>query len=68
MSNLIMAILWILTIAVAIAILFMAWKEKLNYEKIIKTEKEICDEQADILVKEQELLDRIEKARKTISE
>lgn len=63
-----MVILWMITIAIAIFILFLAWKEKLNYEKIVKKEKEICDEQADILVKEQELLDRIEKARKIISE
>lgn len=63
-----MIILWMIIIAIAIIILILAWREKMNYEKIILREKEIMEEQADILIKEQELLDRIEKARKRISE
>ena len=63
-----MIILWMIIIAIAIIILILEWREKMNYEKIILREKEIMEEQADILIKEQELLDRIEKARKRISE
>lgn len=63
-----MIILWILTIAIAIAILVIACREKNNYEKIVRKEKEIMEQEEDILVKEQELLDRIEKARKEAKE
>lgn len=64
----IMGILWMITIAIAIIILFFAWKEKLNYEKVLKIEKESIDHIKDILLQEEELLNKIEKARDKISE
>ena len=64
----IMEILWMITIAIAIIILFFAWKEKLNYEKVLKMEKESIDHIKDILLQEEELLNKIENARDKISE
>ena len=64
----IMGILWMITIAIAIVILFLAWKEKLNYEKVLKKEREAVDDLTDILLKEEELLEKIEHARDKISE
>ena len=64
----IMGILWMITIAIAIIILFFAWKEKLNYEKVLKIEKESIDHIKDILSQEEELLNKIENARDKISE
>ena len=63
-----MGILWMITIAIAIIILFFAWKEKLNYEKVLKIEKESIDHIKDILSQEEELLNKIENARDEISE
>lgn len=64
----IMIILWMITIAIAIIILFFAWKEKLNYEKVLKIEKESIDHIKDILSQEEELLNKIKNARDKISE
>lgn len=64
----IMGILWMITIAIAIIILFFAWKEKLNYEKVLKMEREAMDDLTNILLKEEELLKNIENARDKISE
>lgn len=64
----IMGILWMITIAIAIIILFFAWKEKLNYEKVLKMEKEAMDDLTNILLKEEELLKNIENVRDKISE
>ena len=64
----IMGILWMITIAIAIIILFFAWKEKLNYEKVLKIEKESIDHTKDILLQEEELLNKIKNARDKISE
>ena len=64
----IMVILWMITIAIAIIILFFAWKEKLNYEKVLKIEKESIDHIKDILLQEEELLNKIKNARDKISE
>lgn len=64
----IMGILWMITIAIAIIILFFAWKEKLNYEKVLKIEKESIDHIKDILSQEEELLNKIKSARDKISE
>ena len=63
-----MVILWMIIIAIAIIILFFAWKEKLNYEKVLKIEKESIDRIKDILSQEEELLNKIENARDKISE
>lgn len=63
-----MGILWMITIAIAIIILFFAWKEKLNYEKVLKMEKESIDHIKDILLQEEELLNKIKNARDKISE
>lgn len=63
-----MGILWMITIAIAIIILFFAWKEKLNYEKVLKIEKESIDHIKDILSQEEELLNKIKNARDKISE
>lgn len=63
-----MGILWMITIAIAIIILFFAWKEKLNYEKVLKIEKESIDRIKDILSQEEELLNKIKNARDKISE
>lgn len=63
-----MGILWMITIAIAIIILFLAWKEKLNYEKVLKMEREAMDDLTNILLKEEELLKNIENARDKISE
>ena len=64
----IMGILWMIIIAIAIIILFFAWKEKLNYEKILKMEKELTDLLEDNLSKEEELLNKIKNACDKISE
>lgn len=64
----IMGILWMITIAIAIIILFFAWKEKLNYEKVLKIEKESIDHIKDILSQEEELLNKIKNTRDKISE
>ena len=64
----IMGILRMIIIAIAIIILFFAWKEKLNYEKVLKIEKESIDRIKDILSQEEELLNKIKNARDKISE
>ena len=64
----IMVILWMIIIAIAIIILFFAWKEKLNYEKVLKMEKESIDHIKDILLQEEELLNKIKNTRDKISE
>ena len=64
----IMGILWMIIITIAIIILFFAWKEKLNYEKVLKMEKESIDHIKDILLQEEELLNKIKNARDKISE
>ena len=64
----IMGILWMIIIAIAIIILFFAWKEKLNYEKVLKMEKESIDHIKEILSQEEELLNKIKNARDKISE
>ena len=64
----IMGIFWMIIIAIAIIILFFAWKEKLNYEKVLKMEKESIDHIKDILLQEEELLNKIKNARDKISE
>lgn len=63
-----MGILWMIIIAIAIIILFFAWKEKLNYEKVLKMEKESIDHIKDILLQEEELLNKIKNVRDKISE
>ena len=63
-----MGILWMIIIAIAIIILFFAWKEKLNYEKVLKIEKESIDHIKEILSQEEELLNKIKNARDKISE
>ena len=63
-----MGILWMIIISIAIIILFFAWKEKLNYEKVLKMEKESIDHIKDILLQEEELLNKIKNARDKISE
>lgn len=63
-----MVILWMIIIAIAIIILFFAWKEKLNYEKVLKMEKESINHIKDILLQEEELLNKIKNARDKISE
>ena len=57
-----------ITIAIAIIILFFSWKEKLNYEKVLKIEKESIDHIKDILLQEEELLNKIKNAYDKISE
>ena len=64
----IIGILWMIIIAIAIIILFFAWKEKLNYEKVLKIEKELIDHLEDNLSKEEELLNKIKNACDKISE
>lgn len=64
----IMVILWMIIIAIAIIILFFAWKEKLNYEKVLKIEKELINQIKDNLLQEEELLNKIKNARDKISE
>lgn len=64
----IMEILWVIIITIAIIILFFAWKEKLNYEKVLKMEKESIDHIKNILLQEEELLNKIKNARDKISE
>ena len=61
-------IVWMIIIAIAIIILFFAWKEKLNYEKVLKIEKESIDHIKEILSQEEELLNKIKNARDKISE
>ena len=63
-----MGILWMIIIAIAIIILFFAWKEKLNYEKVLKMEKELIDHLEDNLSKEEELINKIKNACDKISE
>ena len=63
-----MGILWMIIIAIAMIILFFAWKEKLNYEKVLKMEKESIDHIKNILLQEEELLNKIKNARDKISE
>lgn len=63
-----MGILWMIIITIAIIILFFAWKEKLNYEKFLKMEKESINHIKDILLQEEELLNKIKNARDKISE
>lgn len=63
-----MGILWMIIITIAIIILFFAWKEKLNYEKVLKMEKESIDHIKDILLQEEELLNKIKNACDKISE
>lgn len=63
-----MGILWMIIITIAIIILFFAWKEKLNYEKVLKMEKESINHIKDILLQEEELLNKIKNARDKISE
>lgn len=63
-----MGILWMIIIAIAIIILFFAWKEKLNYEKVLKMEQESINHIKDILLQEEELLNKIKNARDKISE
>ena len=63
-----MGILWMIIIAISIIILFFAWKEKLNYEKVLKMEKESINQIKDILSQEEELLNKIKNARDKISE
>lgn len=63
-----MVILWMIIIAIAMIILFFAWKEKLNYEKVLKMEKESIDHIKDILLQEEELLNKIKNARDKILE
>lgn len=63
-----MVILWMIIIAIAIIILFFAWKEKLNYEKVLKIEKELINQIKDNLLQEEELLNKIKNARDKISE
>lgn len=63
-----MVILWTIIITIAIIILFFAWKEKLNYEKVLKMEKESINHIKDILLQEEELLNKIKNARDKISE
>lgn len=63
-----MGILWMIIIAIAIIILFFAWKEKLNYEKVLKIEKELINQIKDNLLQEEELLNKIKNARDKISE
>ena len=64
----IMGLLWMIIIAIAIIILFFAWKEKLNYEKVLKMEQESINHIKDILSQEEELLNKIKNARDKISE
>lgn len=63
-----MGILWMIIIAIAMITLFFAWKEKLNYEKVLKIEKESIDHIKDILLQEEELLNKIKNARDKILE
>ena len=63
-----MGILWMIIIAIAMIILFFAWKEKLNYEKVLEMEKESIEHIKDILLQEEELLNKIKNARDKISE
>lgn len=64
----IMGILWMIIIAIVIIILFLAWKERLDYKKVLEMEKESMDYLEDILSKEKELLEKIENTRDKISE
>ena len=64
----IMGILWMIIIAIVIIILFLAWKERLDYKKVLEMEKESMYYLEDILSKEKELLEKIEHTRDKISE
>ena len=64
----IIGILWMIIIAIVVIILFLAWKERLDYKKILEIEKESMDYLEDILSKEKELLEKIEHTRDKISE
>ena len=61
-------ILWMIIIAIVVIILFLAWKERLDYKKILEIEKESMNYLEDILSKEKELLKKIENTRDKISE
>ena len=63
-----MGILWMIIIAIVVIILFLAWKERLDYKKVLEMEKESMDYLEDILSKEKELLEKIENTRDKISE
>ena len=64
----IMVILWMIIIAIVVIILFLAWKERLDYKKVLEMEKESMDYLEDILSREKELLEKIEHTRDKISE
>lgn len=64
----IMGILWMIIIAIVVIILFLAWKERLDYKKVLEMEKESMYYLEDILSKEKELLEKIEHTRDKISE
>lgn len=64
----IMGILWMIIIAIVVIILFLAWKERLDYKKVLEMEKESMYYLEDILSKEKELLEKIERTRDKISE
>lgn len=61
-------ILWMIIIAIVIIILFLAWKERLDYKKVLEMDKRINDYLEDILLQEKELLEKIEHTRDKISE
>ena len=61
-------ILWMIIIAIVVIILFLAWKERLDYKKVLEMDKRINDYLKDILLQEKELLEKIEHTRDKISE
>lgn len=61
-------ILWMIIIAIVVIILFLAWKERLDYKKVLEMDKRINDYLEDILSQEKELLEKIEHTRDKISE
>ena len=64
----IIGILWMIIIAIVVIILFLAWKERLDYKKVLEMDKRINDYLEDILSQEKELLEKIEHTRDKISE
>ena len=64
----IMGILWMIIIAIVVIILFLAWKERLDYKKVLEMDKRINDYLEDILLQEKELLEKIKHTRDKISE
>ena len=64
----IIGILWMIIIAIVVIILFLAWKERLDYKKVLEMDKRINDYLEDILSQEKELLEKIEHIRDKISE